>query len=86
MLRLARKGVAAKLIDLGETFEDAERLAQRWVTTSNFLLSEEPVHPADFVVGNPPYVRLEDVPREVSDAYRSIGQLCEVEQTSTWVL
>ena len=27
---------------------------------------------ADFVVGNPPYVRLEDVPREISDAYRSM--------------
>lgn len=69
---IARKAVVAKLIDLGETLEDAERLAQRWVTTSDFLLSEEPVHPADFVVGNPPYVRLEDVPREVSDAYRSM--------------
>lgn len=69
---IARKAVVAKLIDLGETLEDAERLAQRWVTTGDFLLSEEPVHHADFVVGNPPYVRLEDVPREVSDAYRSM--------------
>lgn len=69
---IARKGVVAKLIDLGETLEGAERLAQRWVTTSDFLLSEEPAHLADFVVGNPPYVRLEDVPRDVSDAYRSM--------------
>ncbi|MCY4136009.1 MAG: N-6 DNA methylase [bacterium] len=69
---IARKGVVAKLVDLGETLEDAEHLAYRWVTTSDFLLSEEPVHPADFVVGNPPYVRLEDVPGEVSDAYRSM--------------
>ena len=69
---IARKAVVTKLVDLGETLEDAERLAQRWITTGDFLLSEEPVHPADFVVGNPPYVRLEDVPREVSDAYRSM--------------
>lgn len=69
---ITRKAVVAKLVDLGETLENAERLARRWVTTSDFLLGEEPVHPADFVVGNPPYVRLEDVPRDVSDAYRSM--------------
>ncbi|WP_420431753.1 Eco57I restriction-modification methylase domain-containing protein [Candidatus Poriferisocius sp.] len=69
---IARKAVVAKLVDLGETLENAERLAQRWVVTSDFLLSEEPMRPADFVVGNPPYVRLEDVPKEVSDAYRSM--------------
>jgi len=68
---IARKAVVAKLIDLGEILESAERLAQRWVATGDFLLSEEPVRPVDFVVGNPPYVRLEDVPGEVSDAYRS---------------
>lgn len=68
---ITRKAVVAKLIDLGETLENAERLAQRWVITSDFLLSEDPLHPADFVVGNPPYVRLEDVPREVSNTYRS---------------
>ena len=69
---IARKAVVAKLVDLGETLENAERLAQRWVVTSDFLLSEEPMQPADFVVGNPPYVRLEDVPKEVNDAYRSM--------------
>ena len=69
---IARKAVVAKLLDLGEALESAERLAKRWITTTDFLLSEGPVQTADFVVGNPPYVRLEDVPREVSDAYRSM--------------
>lgn len=36
----------------------------------DFLLSDGPDRPADFVVGNPPYVRLEDMPNGLSDAYR----------------
>ena len=38
--------------------------------TADFLLHEHPASSADFVVGNPPYIRLEDVPRELSTAYR----------------
>ena len=68
---IARKAVVTKLIDLGETLECAEHLADQWVTAGNFLLGDHLVGPADFVVGNPPYIRLEDVPKQVSDAYRA---------------
>ena len=66
-----RKAVTAKLLELGEPVGTAEHLAQRWVTTGDFLLTDHGDDVADFVVGNPPYVRLEQIPDEVSDAYRS---------------
>ena len=51
----------------------AESLSSKWVSRGDFLLGAglDGLRQADFVVGNPPYVRLEDVPTEVSEAYRS---------------
>lgn len=67
---LARKAVAYRLGEHGLVDDAAERLALEWVTTADFLLHDHRTSSADFVVGNPPYIRLEDVPRELSDAYR----------------
>ncbi|MCY3893271.1 MAG: N-6 DNA methylase [Acidimicrobiaceae bacterium] len=55
-----QKAAAAKLLELGEPISVAEHLAERWVTTSDFLLTDHRDLSADFVVGNPPYVRLGD--------------------------
>lgn len=65
-----RKAVMDKLLELGEPVEVAERLSGEWVRTDDFLLADHRGLQADFVVGNPPYIRLENVPSEVSDAYR----------------
>ncbi len=65
-----RKAVMDKLLELGELIDVAERLSGQWVQTDDFLLADHGDLEADFVVGNPPYIRLEDVPNEVSDAYR----------------
>ena len=46
----------------------AEHLAGSWVRNSDYLLE---VHSAaDFVIGNPPYVRLEDLPEDTAALYR----------------
>ncbi|MCY4176550.1 MAG: N-6 DNA methylase [Acidimicrobiaceae bacterium] len=69
----ARASAAARLVELDQPAEVAERLSREWVTQGDFLLDaglDDSRH-AGFVVGNPPYVRLEDVPAEVSAAYRS---------------
>ena len=68
---VARKAVVTKLIDRGEALTCAERLADQWITTGDFLLSDHLAGTADFVVGNPPYIRLEDVPKQVNNAYRA---------------
>lgn len=48
---------------------EADDLLSAWVSEGDFLLMDA-VPAADFVVGNPPYIRLEEVPAEVSDEYR----------------
>jgi len=68
---VTRKAIRAKLLDTGESELVADRLAEAWVTTGDFLLTDHPSVSADFVIGNPPYIRLEDVPAKVSEAYRS---------------
>ena len=46
----------------------AEHLVRNWVRNSDYLLD---VHDAaDFVIGNPPYVRLEEVPEDTAALYR----------------
>jgi len=61
--RLLESGVAAKL---------AQKLATDWIRHADFLLDAPRAESADIVVGNPPYVRLEDVAADRSAAYRSI--------------
>lgn len=67
---LARKAVVATLVDAGVDTDQAQLLAETWVVTGDFLLQDHGDLTADFVVGNPPYIRLEDVPRAVMDEYR----------------
>lgn len=67
----ARKVLTAQLLELGESMDVAETLTAQWITTSDFLLHDHDASAADFVVGNPPYIRLEDVPTEVSASYRA---------------
>ena len=73
-VELARDAVRSRLIELGQPAITATKLSTEWVVHEDFLLGAyeltESTH-ADFVVGNPPYVRLEDVPTDLSKAYRS---------------
>jgi adenine-specific DNA-methyltransferase len=47
----------------------AEQLAAAWVRTGDYLFDAATLQ-ADFVIGNPPYVRLEDIPEETASYYR----------------
>ena len=69
----ARESAAVRLVELGQPADVAESLSSQWVSQGDFLLNAgfDGSLRADFVVGNPPYVRLEDIPTEVSAAYRS---------------
>lgn len=66
----ARKAVTQLLTEHGLDGEEAEAMAGEWVTTGDFLLHDHEANRADFVVGNPPYIRLENVPRTTMDVYR----------------
>ncbi len=70
--KLARKNVELRLLEAGTSVEQAGALATEWVRTGDFLLHDHELASADFVVGNPPYVRLESVPTDRMAAYRAI--------------
>lgn len=48
----------------------AEELASSWVRAGDYLFDATSIT-ADFVIGNPPYVRLEDIPEETASFYRA---------------
>ncbi len=47
----------------------AKRLAEAWVLNRDYLLDADSTQ-ADFIIGNPPYIRLEDIPEESASIYR----------------
>ena len=54
------------------TCREARELAEGWVTVSDYLLTSPKDRRADIVVGNPPYIRYDDVPAEALAAYRRL--------------
>jgi hypothetical protein len=70
-VRASHQLVRQLLIDDGWPAHDADQVAGCWVRRGDYLLAEQRPSSVDFVLGNPPYVRLEDVPAERMLAYRS---------------
>jgi len=58
------------LVRHGAQLSLASYLADTWVFTRDYLL-ETSHQQADFIIGNPPYVRLEDIPEEIASVYRN---------------
>lgn len=65
----AREVISSTLVRNGTSLALAEQLAQMWVRTGDYLLDAD-IEPVDFVIGNPPYVRLEEIPSEIAGTYR----------------
>ena len=64
------RGLAADVLSKhGMKRSAAERLAAAWIRTGDYLFEATTIE-ADFVIGNPPYVRLEDIPEEIASYYR----------------
>ncbi len=57
------------LVMRGINASTAESLAHSWVRAGDYLFDSMSVE-ADFVIGNPPYVRLEEIPEETALLYR----------------
>lgn len=66
----ARRLVVDVLVDDDWDRDEASALADKWIHQGDYLLRGREDNTADLVVGNPPYIRLEDVPEERSAAYR----------------
>lgn len=68
-----RELTARALVDAGCPAEIAHVLAATWLHADDFLLA--PTHwefEADLVVGNPPYIRIEDIEPGLLAAYRAV--------------
>ncbi|MER6704732.1 Eco57I restriction-modification methylase domain-containing protein [Streptomyces fumanus] len=66
----SRTLVTETLQEAGWDPRDAREVAATWVKRGDYLLQSDADHRADYVVGNPPYIRLEDVPDDRMAAYR----------------
>ncbi|MGH3545251.1 MAG: Eco57I restriction-modification methylase domain-containing protein [Mycobacteriales bacterium] len=74
---VCRERVRAFLIERGVTSADAQSLMNDWIVVGDFLLPDDDLFTAgsgpvlaDVVIGNPPYIRLEDLPESLTNAYR----------------
>jgi len=68
---VASRHVAVELLaTAGVAMADAESIASEWLNQADFLLDEMPRN-VDFIVGNPPYIRTEDLDDDVEGQYRS---------------
>jgi adenine-specific DNA-methyltransferase len=59
------------LVDAGVAVSTASELADGWVCRADFLLPDSDGTAADVVVGNPPYIRYDDLPDDLASRYRS---------------
>lgn len=65
----ARRLAVKTLTGRGVHPSTARTLAQTWVRVGDYLFDSTAIE-ADFVIGNPPYVRLEEIPEETAFLYR----------------
>jgi adenine-specific DNA-methyltransferase len=71
-VRHCRAAVEDRLLAAGFPEADATALATSWVRNGDYLLSDPNIRRiADVVIGNPPYIRLEDVGDDVQAHYRA---------------
>jgi len=63
------KASVALLIDAGASADVARQIASRWLRAADYLLDDEDVR-ADVVVGNPPYIRSDELDQEAEYMYR----------------
>lgn len=68
----ARELVVRELRQFGTSDTEAQGLAESWVRPDDYLLASPQDGRADLVVGNPPYIRYDDLPPGALDAYRRL--------------
>jgi len=69
-VRETRERVRALLQSAGLNERDSASLARTWVRHGDFLLQED-LGEFDYIVGNPPYIRIEQIPPVIAAEYRA---------------
>jgi hypothetical protein len=65
-----REATKKALAEHGASDALADALADKWVHHEDYLLADVPV--ADYAVGNPPYVRHDEIPADLASKYRAL--------------
>lgn len=68
---VTKRTAVRRLTESGMARESAADLADQWIRHGDFLRMARSLPAANWVVGNPPYVRIEDVSKGDMTAYRS---------------
>ena len=68
----SRRLVQEMLGEAGVESQLAGEIAEVWISEADFLLADMPVRTADFVVGNPPYIRYDDLDERTAATYRRL--------------
>jgi adenine-specific DNA-methyltransferase len=68
----ARELVVKELTDADIPRREAERTAAGWIVEGDYLLSSTSAPRADVVVGNPPYIRYDDLPEDLLRSYKAV--------------
>lgn len=63
--------VRSELVRLNVGLEVASTLAMAWIRQEDFLEASLGFPVADFVIGNPPYIRMEEIPAGKAELYRN---------------
>jgi hypothetical protein len=63
--------VRSTLVSLNVSSATALKLARQWIKVGDFLEASLCFPIADFVIGNPPYIRLEEIPADKAAMYRN---------------
>lgn len=71
-VQASRDVVNEQLLADGWEPAQIDKIVYAWIGQGDYLLHEHEPRSVDFVVGNPPYIRLEDVPDARTSAYRSM--------------
>lgn len=66
----ARDLVGCLFVDAGLSSERSRAIAETWIDHGDFIVTPHDEETADFVVGNPPYIRLEDITDDRLALYR----------------
>lgn len=66
----ALRAIVDALQSIGVNRTEAEALGTAWVRSGDYLFDAPRLRAADFVIGNPPYIRLEEIPSETASLYR----------------
>lgn len=70
-VQLSQQLITEQLLSEGWKSSEIDKVVHNWITQGDYLLKDHRYQNADFVVGNPPYIRLEDVPAARMSAYRA---------------